>query len=108
MTMKVRRRRENVAILNFLLKSGCIDVWELWYGVLYHMEIGLKLVFILSTMNDQCYVSKVMEPHILPYIQQFEDLLSQQETAHPRGARNWFEGAHLNTVPLGPRYPNFS
>ncbi|GFS49078.1 transposable element Tcb1 transposase [Trichonephila clavipes] len=39
----------------------------LWSGIVYHSRT--PLVRIAGTLNSQCYISKVLKPVVLPYLQ---------------------------------------
>lgn len=64
----------------------------IWGGIAY--ENSSKLMFIRGTMNAQHYVDEVVEPDILPYIQQLEDC-----SRLARISLNRLEETHINIVP---------
>ncbi|GFV84408.1 transposable element Tcb1 transposase [Trichonephila clavipes] len=57
----------------------------LWGGIGY--ESRSPLVPIASTLNSQSYISEVLEPVVLPYLQGFATTIFQQDNALPYVAR---------------------
>ncbi|GFY29917.1 transposable element Tcb1 transposase [Trichonephila clavipes] len=51
----------------------------LWGGVGYHCHI--TLVRIAGTLNNQPYISEVLEPVVLPYLQGLATAIFQQNNA---------------------------
>ncbi|GFV04688.1 transposable element Tcb1 transposase [Trichonephila clavipes] len=56
-----------------------------WGGIGYHSRI--PLVRIAGTLNSQHYISEVVEPVVLPYLQGLATALFQQDNARPHVAR---------------------
>ncbi|GFU07708.1 transposable element Tcb1 transposase [Trichonephila clavipes] len=50
-----------------------------WGGIGYHYHT--LLVHIAGTLNSQCYISEVLEPVVLPYLQGFATVIFQQDDA---------------------------
>ncbi|GFU22147.1 transposable element Tcb1 transposase [Trichonephila clavipes] len=50
-------------------------------GIGYHSRT--PLVRIVGTLNSQCYISKVLEPVVLPYLQDLATAIFQQDNARP-------------------------
>lgn len=109
--MRVRRRRgerRNVefSVARHVHQTVGIMVWgAITYGS------RSRLVFIRGNMNAQRYVDEVVEPHILPFLQQLEDPLFQQDNARPHIARrsmNRFVEDNVNLLPWPPRSPDLS
>ncbi|GFW41564.1 transposable element Tcb1 transposase [Trichonephila clavipes] len=50
-----------------------------WDGIGYHSRT--PLVRIAGTLNSQCYISEVLEPVFLPYLQGFATDIFQQDNA---------------------------
>ncbi|GFV80613.1 transposable element Tcb1 transposase [Trichonephila clavipes] len=46
------------------------------------------ILHIAGTLNSQCYLSEVLEPMVLPYIQHLPSAIFQQDNALPHVARN--------------------
>ncbi|GFW69876.1 transposable element Tcb1 transposase [Trichonephila clavipes] len=51
----------------------------LWGGIGYHSRI--PLVRIAGTLNSQRYISEVLEPVVLPYLQGLATAIFQQDNA---------------------------
>ncbi|GFX03791.1 transposable element Tcb1 transposase [Trichonephila clavipes] len=56
-----------------------------WGGIGDHSRI--LLVRIAGTLNSQCYISEVLEPVVLPYLQGLATAIFQQHNARPHVAR---------------------
>ncbi|GFX02145.1 transposable element Tcb1 transposase [Trichonephila clavipes] len=56
-----------------------------WGGIRYHSHT--PLVRISVTLNSQRYISEVLEPVVLPYIQDLATAIFQQDNARPHVAR---------------------
>ncbi|GFX81434.1 transposable element Tcb2 transposase [Trichonephila clavipes] len=56
-----------------------------WGGIGYHGRT--PLVRIAGTLNSQRYISEVLEPVVLPYLQGLTRALFQQDNARPHVAR---------------------
>ncbi|GFW77616.1 hypothetical protein TNCV_2500081 [Trichonephila clavipes] len=56
-----------------------------WGGIGYHFHT--PLVRISGTLNSQCYISEVLEPVFLPYLQGLATAIFQQYIARPHVAR---------------------
>ncbi|GFW58213.1 transposable element Tcb1 transposase [Trichonephila clavipes] len=56
-----------------------------WSGIGYHSRT--PLVRIACTLNSQCYISEVLEPVVLPYLQGLATAIFQQDNARPHVAR---------------------
>ncbi|GFS97873.1 transposable element Tcb1 transposase [Trichonephila clavipes] len=50
-----------------------------WGGIGYHSRT--PLVRIAGTLNSQRYISEVLEPVVLPYLQGFATVIFQQDNA---------------------------
>ncbi|GFW22772.1 transposable element Tcb1 transposase [Trichonephila clavipes] len=57
-----------------------------WGGIGYHS--CTPLVHIAGTLNSQRYISEVLEPVVLPYLQGFATAIFQQDNARPHVARS--------------------
>ncbi|GFV78700.1 transposable element Tcb1 transposase [Trichonephila clavipes] len=57
----------------------------IWGGIGYHFHT--TLVRIAGTLNSQRYISEVLEPVVLPYIQGLATAIFPQENARPHVAR---------------------
>ncbi|GFX38557.1 transposable element Tcb1 transposase [Trichonephila clavipes] len=56
-----------------------------WGGIGYHSSPPLAR--IAGTLNIQCYISEVLEPVVLPYLQGLATAIFQQDNARPHVAR---------------------
>ncbi|GFW42306.1 transposable element Tcb1 transposase [Trichonephila clavipes] len=56
-----------------------------WGGIGYHSRT--PLVRIAGTLNSQRYISEVLEPVVLPYLQGLATAIFQQDNARPHVAR---------------------
>ncbi|GFX05487.1 transposable element Tcb1 transposase [Trichonephila clavipes] len=56
-----------------------------WDGIGYHSRT--PLVCIAGTLNSQRYISEVLEPVVLPYLQSLVTAIFQQDNARPQVAR---------------------
>ncbi|GFX64950.1 transposable element Tcb1 transposase [Trichonephila clavipes] len=56
-----------------------------WGGIGYHSRT--PLVRIAGTLNSQHYISEVLEPVVLPYLQGLDTTIFQQDNARPHVAR---------------------
>lgn len=109
--MRVRRRRGERRDIQFSVERHVHRAVGImvWGAIAYGSRS--QLVFIQATMNAQRYIDEVIEPHIIPYLQQLEDPLFQQDNATPHVARisiNRFEEANVNILPWPPKSPDLS
>ncbi|GFV39302.1 transposable element Tcb1 transposase [Trichonephila clavipes] len=56
-----------------------------WGGIGYHSRTSL--VLIAGTLNSQRYISEVLEPVVLPFLQGLATAIFQQDNARPHVAR---------------------
>ncbi|GFX02340.1 transposable element Tcb1 transposase [Trichonephila clavipes] len=56
-----------------------------WGGIGYHSRT--PLVRIADTLNSQHYISEVLEPVVLPYLQCLATAIFQQDNARPHVSR---------------------
>ncbi|GFT87115.1 transposable element Tcb1 transposase [Trichonephila clavipes] len=56
-----------------------------WGGIGYHSRT--PLVRIAGTLNNRCYMSEVLEPVVLPYLQGWATAIFQQDNRRPDVAR---------------------
>ncbi|GFU53387.1 transposable element Tcb1 transposase [Trichonephila clavipes] len=68
-----------------LLHTGPAPGIMVWDGVGYHSRT--PLVRIAGTLNSQRYISEVLEPVVLPYLQGLATAIFQQDNARPHVAR---------------------
>ncbi|GFU05632.1 transposable element Tcb1 transposase [Trichonephila clavipes] len=71
-----------------------------WGGIEYHSRT--LLVRIDGTLNSQCYISEVLEPVVLPYLQGLATAIFQQDNAQPHVARivqRFFVNHQIEMIP---------
>ncbi|GFX03577.1 transposable element Tcb1 transposase [Trichonephila clavipes] len=80
-----------------------------WGGNGYHSRT--PLVRIEGTLNSQCYISKVLEPVVLPYLQSLATAIFQNDNARPHVARivqRFFVNHQIELLPWPARPPDLS
>lgn len=80
-----------------------------WGGIGYHSRT--PLVRIARTLNSQRYISEVLEPVVLPYLQGFPTAIFQQDNARPHVARivqGFFVDRQIALLPWPARSPDLS
>ncbi|PRD32356.1 UNVERIFIED_CONTAM: Transposable element Tcb1 transposase [Trichonephila clavipes] len=80
-----------------------------WGGIGYHSRT--PLVHITVTLNSQRYISKVLEPVVLPYLQGLATTIFQQDNARPHVARivrRFFDHQQIDLLPWPARSPDLS
>ncbi|GFS57772.1 transposable element Tcb1 transposase [Trichonephila clavipes] len=65
--------------------NGPVPVIMVWGGIGYHSRT--PLVRIAGTLNSQRYISEVLEPVVLPYLQGLATAIFQQDNARPHEVR---------------------
>ncbi|UYV75650.1 hypothetical protein LAZ67_13000853, partial [Cordylochernes scorpioides] len=65
--------------------TGPVPGIMVWGGIGYHSRT--PLISIAGTLNSQRYVSEVLEPVVLPYLQGLLTVIFQQDNARPHVAR---------------------
>ncbi|GFY24272.1 transposable element Tcb1 transposase [Trichonephila clavipes] len=78
-------------------------------GIGYHSRT--PLVRIAGTLNSQRYISKVLEPIVLPYLQGLDTAIFQQDNARPHVARivqMFFMNHQIELLPWPARSPDLS
>ncbi|GFX00430.1 transposable element Tcb1 transposase [Trichonephila clavipes] len=71
-----------------------------WGGIGYHSRT--PLVRIAGTLKSQNYISKVLEPVVLPYHQDLATAIFQQGNARPHMSRivqKFFVNQHIKLLP---------
>ncbi|GFX43102.1 transposable element Tcb1 transposase [Trichonephila clavipes] len=80
-----------------------------WGGIGYHSRT--PLVRITGTLNSQRYISEMLEPVVLPYLQGLATAIFQQDNARPHVARivqRFFVNHQIEFLPWPARSPNIS
>ncbi|GFT30360.1 transposable element Tcb2 transposase [Trichonephila clavipes] len=80
-----------------------------WNGIGYHSHT--PLVRIAGTLNNQRYISKVLEPVVLPYLQGLATAIFQQDNARPHVARivqKFFVNHQIELLPWPACSPDLS
>ncbi|GFX75217.1 transposable element Tcb1 transposase [Trichonephila clavipes] len=78
-----------------------------WGGIGYHSRTPLER--IVGTLNSQCYISEVLDPVVLPYLQGLAIAIFQQENARPHVARivqRFFVNHQIELLPWPARSPD--
>ncbi|GFV50260.1 transposable element Tcb1 transposase [Trichonephila clavipes] len=78
-----------------------------WGGIGYHSRS--PLVRIVGTSNSQRFISEVLEPVLLPYLQGLATALFQQDNARPHVARivqRFFVNHQIELLPWLARSPD--
>ncbi|GFX89461.1 transposable element Tcb1 transposase [Trichonephila clavipes] len=86
--------------------TPCIMVWG---GIGYHSRT--PSVRIAGTLNSQCYISEVLEPVVLPYLQGLATAIFQKDNARPHVARivqRFFVHRQIELLPWPARSPELS
>ncbi|GFY08797.1 transposable element Tc1 transposase [Trichonephila clavipes] len=76
-----------------------------WDGIGYHSRTPLER--IASTLNSQRYISEVLEPVVLPYLQGLATAIFQQDNARPHVARivqRFFINHQIELLPWPARF----
>ncbi|GFV36035.1 transposable element Tc3 transposase [Trichonephila clavipes] len=80
-----------------------------WGGIGYHSRT--PLVRIAGTLNSQRYISGVLEPVVLPYLQDLATTIFQQDNARPHVVRivqRFFVNHQTELLPWPARSPDLS
>ncbi|GFW47885.1 transposable element Tcb1 transposase [Trichonephila clavipes] len=80
-----------------------------WGVIGYHSRT--PLVHIAGTLNSQHYISEVLEPVVLPYLQGLSAAIFQQDNARPHGARivrRFFVNPQIELLPWPAHSPDLS
>ncbi|KFM64955.1 Transposable element Tc3 transposase, partial [Stegodyphus mimosarum] len=81
----------------------------IWNGIGYHCRT--PIVRIAGTLNSQAYISMVLEPVVLPYLQGLPTVILQQDNARPHVARivqGFFVNRPIELLPWSARSPDLS
>ncbi|GFT29262.1 transposable element Tcb1 transposase [Trichonephila clavipes] len=65
--------------------TGPAPVIMVWGDIGYHFRT--PLVRVADTLNSQFYITEVLEPFVLPYLQGLATAIFQQDNAQPHVAR---------------------
>ncbi|GFY25027.1 transposable element Tcb1 transposase [Trichonephila clavipes] len=80
-----------------------------WSGIGYHSRV--PLVRIASTLKSQRFISEVLEPVVLPYLQGLVTVIFQQDNARPHVTRivqMFFVNHQIELLPWMVRSPDLS
>ncbi|GFY35312.1 transposable element Tcb1 transposase [Trichonephila clavipes] len=80
-----------------------------WGGIGYHSRI--PLVRIAGTLNSQRYISEVLEPDVLPYLQGLSTAIFHLDNAWPHVARivqRFFDNHQIELLPWPAHSPDLS
>ncbi|GFT09368.1 transposable element Tcb1 transposase [Trichonephila clavipes] len=102
-----RNRRERM--LNMHHNTGPAPGNTVWGDIGYHSRT--PLVRIADTLNSQRYISQVLEPVVLPYLQGLATPIFQQDNARPHVSRivqRIFVNRQSELLPWPARSPDLS
>ncbi|GFX63047.1 transposable element Tcb1 transposase [Trichonephila clavipes] len=91
------------------LQTGSAPGIMVWGGIGYHSRT--PLVCIAGTLNSHRYISEVLEPVVLPYLQGLSTAIFQQDNPRPHVARivqRLFVNHQIELLPWPTRSPDFS
>ncbi|GFT79939.1 transposable element Tcb2 transposase [Trichonephila clavipes] len=97
----------NICVLN--RHTGSAPGIMVWGSIVYHSRT--PLVHIAGTLNSQRYISEVLEPVFLPYLQVLATAIFQQDNARPHVARivqRFFVNHQIELLPWPARSPDLS
>ncbi|GFV45295.1 transposable element Tcb1 transposase [Trichonephila clavipes] len=80
-----------------------------WGGIGYHCRT--RLIRIAGTLNSQRYISEVLEPFVLPYLQGLATAIFQQNNARPHVLRllqRFFVNQQIELLPWSTHSPDLS
>ncbi|GFS52468.1 transposable element Tcb1 transposase [Trichonephila clavipes] len=80
-----------------------------WSGIGYHSRTPLGC--IVCTLNSQRYISEVLEPVVLPYLQVLATAIFQQDNARAHVTRivqRFFVNHQIDLLPWSVRSPDLS
>ncbi|GFV01430.1 transposable element Tcb1 transposase [Trichonephila clavipes] len=107
LTQNHRRSTSNAALCT--ANTGPAPGIAVRGGFGYHSRT--PLVGVAGTLNSQRYISEVLEPVVLPYLQDLATAIFQQDNARPHVAHivQWFFVNHQIELPRWPaRSPDLS
>ncbi|GFW21735.1 transposable element Tc3 transposase [Trichonephila clavipes] len=105
-------RRRGERMLNSCVMhhhNGPASSIMVWDGIGYHSHA--PLVCIAGTLNSQRYISEVLEPAVLPYLQVLAKAVFQQDNARPHVARivqRFFVNHQIELLPWPACSPDLS
>ncbi|GFW22414.1 transposable element Tcb1 transposase [Trichonephila clavipes] len=88
---------------------SCTGYYGTWGGIGNHSRT--PLIRIAGTLNSQRYISEVLEPIVLPYLQGLAIAIFQQDNARPHVARivqRFFVNHQIELLPCLARSPDLS
>ncbi|GFU52538.1 transposable element Tcb1 transposase [Trichonephila clavipes] len=80
-----------------------------WDGITYHSRI--PLVRIAVNLKSQRYISEVLEPFVLPYLQSFATAIFQQDNERPHVTyivQRFFVNHQIELLPRLARFLDLS
>ncbi|GFT19781.1 transposable element Tcb1 transposase [Trichonephila clavipes] len=89
--------------------TGSAPGITIWGGIRYHSRT--PLVRIAGTLYHQCYMSEVLEPVVLPYLQGLITAMFQQDNARPHMAcivQMFFVNHQIELLPWSAHSPDLS
>ncbi|GFY28983.1 transposable element Tcb1 transposase [Trichonephila clavipes] len=89
--------------------TGPVPGIMVWGGIGYHSRT--PLICISGALNSQRYISEVLEPVVLPYLQGLTTAIFQQDNARPHVTRivqSLFVNHQIELLPWSARSPDLS
>ncbi|GFT58835.1 transposable element Tcb1 transposase [Trichonephila clavipes] len=77
--------RGDVEQLRYARHTSPVPGIIVWGGIGYHYRFSV--VRIAGTLNSRCYISEMLEPVVLPYLQGLVTAIFPQDNARPQVAR---------------------
>ncbi|GFV79268.1 transposable element Tcb2 transposase [Trichonephila clavipes] len=107
--IRVWRHRGERMLNSFVMHrhTGPAPGIMVWGGFGYHSRT--PLVRIAGTLNSQRYISEMLQPVVLPYLQGLATAIFQQDNARPRVARivqSFFVNHQIELLPWPARSPD--
>ncbi|GFW72970.1 transposable element Tc3 transposase [Trichonephila clavipes] len=109
--IRVWRHHRERMLSSYLMHrhTGPVPGIMLCLGIRYHSRT--PLVRIAGTLNSQRYITEVLEPVVLPYLQGLATAIFQQDNARPhveRIAKRFFINYLIELLPWPARSPDLS
>ncbi|GFW73227.1 hypothetical protein TNCV_2798911 [Trichonephila clavipes] len=104
--IRVWRHRGETVLNSCIMhhNTGSAPGIMVWNGIGYHSRTPLVRIF--GTLNSQLYISQVLEPVVLPYLQGLVTAIFKQDNALPHVARilqRFFVNYHIDLLPWPAR-----
>ncbi|GFW03757.1 l-Fucosyltransferase [Trichonephila clavipes] len=99
----------NASILPLLYRDTSLPPLVLLYEVPLLIQYTVIPIIDLWHHDNQWYVHDILQPHVLPLMQQLPGAIYQQNNTHPHTARVSLDCLRtITTLPLPARFPDLS